>query len=346
MSDIFPISFFVCLGFIFLQKYLNKKEDNIAKNEPQNLHKKLISRFGGVAIFVSLFLVSFLEDNDAYNFLRSALICAAPVFILGLIDDLRIVINPVIRLLTVTPSALMAYQFLGTEAYGLDIVFLDYLFEIKFFSILFICFALAGIVNAFNMIDGINGLVLIFVMTICSITVLFSQPYFVEQTNLLFVAIFFSCLGVLVLNFPLGRIFLGDGGSYFLGMVISIALIKHYQDNQLSPWYVACVLVYPITDTIFTILRRIQSKMSTMQADNQHLHHLIFTTVSLRFEKYDRLKHAITTLLIFCFYTPFMVLANKEPTNSTLLAVFCAAFASLYVVIYFILKNLVLVRRK
>lgn len=339
MSDIFPISFFVSLGFIFLQRFLNKKSMHHPKQEPQNLHKILTSRFGGVAIFVSLFLVSFLENTQSYDFLRTALICAAPVFILGLIDDLRIIIHPIIRLLTVTPSALMAYQFLGTEAYGLDIFFLDHLFSIKIFSILFICFALAGIVNAFNMIDGINGLVLIYVMTICFVTVIFSKPYFSEQTNLLFVAIFFSCLGVLVLNFPLGRIFLGDGGSYFLGMVISIALIKHYQDNQLSPWYVACVFIYPITDTIFTIIRRLQSKTSTMEPDNLHLHHLIFKTVSYRLKKYERLKHAVTTLIIFCIYTPFVIFANTQPENSLNLALICALFALLYIIFYFTLKN-------
>ncbi len=342
MSDIFPISLLVGIGFIFLQRFQNKSATNTPMKEPQNLHKKLISRFGGVAIFVSLFLVSFFEDNETYNFLRTALICAAPVFVLGLIDDLRIVINPTVRLLTVIPSALMAYQFLGTEAYGLDIAFVDTIFEFKFFSILFICFALAGIVNAFNMIDGINGLVLIYVMTICFVTVIFSQPYFSEQTNLLFVAIFFSCLGVLVLNFPLGRIFLGDGGSYFLGMVISIALIKHYQDNQLSPWYVACVLIYPITDTIFTILRRMHAKMSTMESDNQHLHHLIFESVSNRISKYERLKHVITTLIIFVFYTPFILFANTQPTNTTLLAFICAVFIFLYVVSYFVLKKFIL----
>ena len=342
MSDIFPISLLVGIGFIFLQRFQNKSAINTPIKEPQNLHKKLISRFGGVAIFVSLFLVSFFEDNETYNFLRTALICAAPVFVLGLIDDLRIVINPTVRLLTVIPSALMAYQFLGTEAYGLDIAFVDTIFEFKFFSILFICFALAGIVNAFNMIDGINGLVLIYVMTICFVTVIFSQPYFSEQTNLLFVAIFFSCLGVLVLNFPLGRIFLGDGGSYFLGMVISIALIKHYQDNQLSPWYVACVLIYPITDTIFTIIRRMHAKMSTMESDNQHLHHLIFESVSNRISKYERLKHVITTLIIFAFYTPFILFANTQPTNTTLLALICAVFIFLYVVSYFVLKKFIL----
>jgi len=342
MSDIFPISLLVSIGFIFLHRMQNKSAIDAPIKEPQNLHKKLISRFGGVAIFVSLFLVSFLEDNETYNFLRTTLICAAPVFVLGLIDDLRIVIDPTIRLLTVIPSALMAYQFLGTQAYGLDIPFIDNFFEIKFFSILFICFALAGIVNAFNMIDGINGLVLIYVMTICFITVFYSQPYFSEQTYLLFVAIFFSCLGVLVLNFPLGRIFLGDGGSYFLGMVISIALIKHYQDNQLSPWYVACVLIYPITDTIFTIFRRIQTKMSTMESDNLHLHHLIFKSVSNKISKYERLKHVITTLIIFSLYTPFIFLANYQPTNTLLLASVCGFFILFYVVSYFVLKKYLL----
>ncbi len=339
MSDIFPISFFVCLAFVLLQKFFYKNLQIDQFTEPQNLHKKAISRFGGVAIFLSLFLVSFLEETEMYNFLRTALVCASPVFILGLLDDLRIILNPIVRLVTVIPSTLMAYQFLGTEAYGLDIVFLDPLFNFKFFSIVFICFAMSGIVNAFNMIDGINGLVLIYVMSICLVTVLFSQTYFSEETNLLFVAMFFSCLGVLLINFPFGRIFLGDGGSYFLGMVISIALIKHYQDNQFSPWYVACILIYPITDTIFTIYRRIKSKMSAMEADNLHLHHLIFNFVSKKISKFERLRHVLTTVFLFSIFMPFIILANMYPTDTIMLAMFCVIFGIIYTSIYLAIKN-------
>ena len=125
-------------------------------------------------------------------------------------------------------------------------------------------------------------------------------------------------------------------------MVISIALIKHYR-QQLSPWYVVCVLIYPITDTIFTIFEEF-GKMSTMESDNQHLHHLIFETVSNKISKYERLKHVITTSIIFTLYTPFILFANTQ-RHFTITGIGMWGFILLYVMSYFALKKFLLLQK-
>jgi len=337
MTDIFPISFLVSILLIFISKLQGKKGVVNLRKSPQTLHKNSISRFGGISIFLSLLIVSFYDSSENYEFLRTALYCSSPIFILGILDDFQFEIKPFIRLLIVFPSAFLSYYFLGIEAYSVDIPYLDYLFNFKIFSILFICFAVAGMVNAFNMIDGINGLVLLYSLTICILILLFQSSSSSTQINLFFVAIFFAIFAVFILNFPFGRIFLGDGGAYFLGIMLSIGVIKYYQINDLSPWYVFSVFIYPITDVLISIIRRIIAKVSIFNPENKHLHHLVYKRVKKMGIESENTNHAITTLLTFIFYFPFLLSANYFGENSLLLQIQSLVFISFYLALYAVL---------
>ena len=336
MTDILPISFLIGVFLIFLDKISVKFGISNVRKGPQTLHKKSISRFGGIGIFISLLLVSVFSDIVEYDFIQTLLFCSLPVFVLGIIDDFQISIRPSIRLLIVFPSAYLMYFFLGTEAYSLEIPFLDSLFSFEWFSILFICFALAGMVNAFNMIDGINGLVLLFSLSICVSILIFPQVYLVPSNSLFFVALFFSILGIFILNFPFGRIFLGDGGAYFLGMAVSVGLIKFYQDNELSPWFVLLMLIYPLTDVIASIIRRLTAKISFLDPDDRHLHHLFYRRVSKMGIKSENMKHALVTFLMFILYFPFLLAANFFAKDTAALQILSLIFIFFYLGLYII----------
>ena len=133
---------------------------------------------------------------------------------------------------------------------------------------------------------------------------LYSQSAINLEFYLYLVALFFAILGIFILNFPFGRIFLGDGGAYFLGAMIVIGLIKYYQVNDLSPWYVMLMLVYPVTDVLFSIYK-IVLKVSALEPDNLHLHHLIYKRVSKLDLKSENKKHFLVTLMTFVIYTLF-----------------------------------------
>ena len=336
MTDILPISFFIGVVLILIDKVSTKFGMSNVRKGPQTLHKKSISRFGGVGIFASLLIVSFFSDVPEYSFIQTLLFCSLPVFILGIIDDLQVPIQPAIRLLIVFPSAFLMYFFLGTEAYSLEIPLVDKLFSFEWFSVLFICFALAGMVNAFNMIDGVNGLVLLFSLSACVSVLIFPQVYSVPSNTLLFVALFFSILGVFILNFPFGRIFLGDGGAYFLGMAVSVGLIKFYQDNELSPWFVLLMLIYPLTDVIASIIRRFVAKLSFLEPDDRHLHHLFYRRVSKMGIKSENMKHALVTFLIFVLYFPFLLGANFFAKETAALQILSLIFIFFYLGLYII----------
>ena len=337
MTDVFLISFLFSILLINVSKIIGKKGIVNIRQSPQTLHTRSVSRFGGIAIFFSLLFVSLLDSNENYRFVRLALYCSSPIFILGILDDFQVEINPFIRLLIVFPSAFLSYYFLGIEAYSVDIPYIDLLFKFKIFSVLFICFAVAGMVNAFNMIDGINGLVLLYSLTICILILLFQSSSSSPEINLFFVAIFFAILGVFILNFPFGRIFLGDGGAYFLGIMLSVGVIKYYQINGLSPWYVFSVFIYPITDVCFSIIRRIVSKVSAVKPDSKHLHHMVYKRVKKIGLESENTNHAITTLLIFILYFPFLLSANYFANNSLILQIQSLIFVSFYLAFYVLL---------
>lgn len=337
MIDIFPISFLVGLFLIFIEKIRNRFGFVNIRKSIQTLHSKSVSRFGGIAIFSSLFIIAFFSDAQEYSFLRTALLCVCPIFLLGVLDDFTLTFSPIVRLLLVFPSAFLSYYYLGIETYSLEIPIIDNLFNFQIFSILFICFAIAGIVNAFNVIDGVNGLVLLFSLSICTTVILFGYASVTDEVMLYFVALFFSILGIFLLNFPLGRIFIGDGGAYFLGAALAIGLIRIYQESLFSPWYVLLMLIYPVTDIFASFFRRLLSKKSTLQPDDKHLHHMILSRVKKIGINSSHTQHFIVTLLIFVFYLPFMLGANYFAKNTILLMCLCLIFVSFYFALYVIL---------
>ena len=126
-------------------------------------------------------------------------------------------------------------------------------------------------------------------------------------------------------------------GAYFLGIMLSIGVIKYYQINDLSPWYVFNVFIYPITDVLISIIRRIIAKASIFNPENKHLHHLVYRRVKKMGIESENTNHAITTLLIFIFYFPFLLSANYFAENSIVLQIQSLIFLSFYMALYAVL---------
>ena len=110
--------------------------------------------------------------------------------------------------------------------------------------------------------------------------------------------------------------------------------IKYYQINGLSPWYVFSVFIYPITDVLISIIRRIIAKVSIFNQENKHLHHIVYKRVKKMGIQSENTNHAITTLLIFIFYFQFLLSANYFGENSLLLQIQSLVFISFYLALY------------
>ena len=248
------------------------------KPEPQKFHIISVSRLGGAGIFSAFFIVLIIigikiKETD-YIYLP---LTALPVFLMGFTEDLTRRISPKFRLLGALISAILAVYFLNAYLMRIDIGFIDILLSFKAVAVIFTIFAVTGVANSFNIIDGFNGL-----SSAVSIIILLSLGYISFKVGDIFLMkacliLAFAIFGFFVWNYPFGKIFLGDGGAYFIGFIVSVISVLLVDENKaVSPWFPFLLCIYPIFETLFSMYRRRARKSSSMDADAFHLHTLIY----------------------------------------------------------------------
>ncbi|GAB6182712.1 MraY family glycosyltransferase [Thermodesulfovibrio hydrogeniphilus] len=224
---------------------------------PQQFHKRPTPRFGGVALYIALLGVvplSYLKKDIFADSLLFLALISFPVFLSGFLEDLTNRLKPKIRLIFMLFSAALAFFILDVKVIRLDISYVDSLMALTYVSFLFTVFALTGITNAVNIIDGFNGLasMVCFCILMAIAYVAYKLgDYYIVTSCVLFA---FALLGFFILNYPYGFIFLGDSGAYLSGFIVgilSILLVKRHP--QVSAWFALLVNFYPIYETIFSI---------------------------------------------------------------------------------------------
>ena len=340
MTDVFPLSLLLCFLLWFVNKNFKNQFVTNLRASPQTFHKKSTSRLGGIAIYFPLLITAyFIDETGNYDFLRLALLCCVPVFLIGLMDDINFNMKPIYRLLLLLPTPILFFFLLDIRIESVGIIFFDALLEIEIIGLLFLIFSLVGIINAFNIIDGFNGLLLTYCLSILFTLILAYETNSGADWLTFMVALFLATFAVFLFNFPFGKLFLGDAGAYLLGALIPIALIEYTFDNGYSPWFVLAMLIYPVTEVLSSIVRKVFfRKMSALQPDGLHFHMLVFTKISKKvgFKKI-RLRHFIVTLFIFSLNFPFLYAANLFKSNSVLLIFLCLWYMLIYTMIYFMM---------
>ena len=140
--------------------------------------------------------------------------------------------------------------------------------------------AVAGLPHAFNLIDGYNGLAGL-VAVICSLAIAHvSMAMGDRQLAAMMLVLAGATAGFLLWNYPRGLIFAGDGGAYLWGLAIAVGSIVLVQRHpQVSPWFPALLLIYPVWETIFSIWRKLIRGQSPGVADALHFHQLIYRRI-------------------------------------------------------------------
>ena len=112
-------------------------------------------------------------------------------------------------------------------------------------------------------------------------------------------------IGLLLFNFPKPLIFIGDGGAYFLGFILSAILIYFSEENTISPFFCLSIVFYPIYETFRSFFRRIfNSNSSFMKPDTLHLHSLIYRKIRLKTNfKNNWIGNSLATILTLFFPT-------------------------------------------
>jgi UDP-N-acetylmuramyl pentapeptide phosphotransferase/UDP-N-acetylglucosamine-1-phosphate transferase len=215
------------------------------------------------------------------------------------------------------------------EKTGLE--FLNNFLEIDIFALFFICLCFLFVVNGSNLIDGFNGLLGIHSLII--LLNLFFVNYLYKNLDLAYL-IFCSILILLVFlkyNFPKSKIFLGDGGSYFLGAFIAISVIKTSIANpSISPFYFCILLFYIFFEVFFSFIRKlIVERNSPLFPDRKHLHMLLYKILYKK-NKNKLKSNYYVSIIINLTYLILIIPAIFFMENG----LFCKYYSMLFFIIY------------
>jgi UDP-N-acetylmuramyl pentapeptide phosphotransferase/UDP-N-acetylglucosamine-1-phosphate transferase len=244
-----------------------------------------LGRAGGIGVAAGIFasLLARLFDESLYAFESAGiglllLASALPVFAAGLAEDITQKVSKELRLAAALVSAALAGWLLTAWIVRLDVPLLNPVLHIPAVSVIFTCLLVAGLTNAFNIIDGFNGLaggVAALILTGIAYVAFKVGDIAILVAALTAVG---AIMGFMFLNFPRGLIYLGDGGAYLLGFWAGVLLVLLVGRNpEVSAWFPVLLCSYPVCELLFSIYRRgVVRRSHPGLPDLAHLHHLIY----------------------------------------------------------------------
>lgn len=264
--------------------------------QPQKIHKKNVSRIGGLGIClgccVSMLFQSIIEPTYTKLFIWYVplIIC---VYLTGFTEDITKKISPNVRMLALTICSFTATYYGNLQIQSVDIGSFNLKLSIVTVSLIFTTFAITGLINAYNIIDGFNGLAsMTGIIALLSISYVAFKIGDIELTKISLVVIA-AILGFFIWNYPHGYIFLGDGGAYIIGFqVAALSILLVNRNDSVSNWFPILINAYPIYETLFTIWRRkFIKKNSPTSADGIHFHSIIYRRVLASKFKNKKMRH-------------------------------------------------------
>lgn len=274
------IATLLIIRFQHLHRHLSADSDF---SGPQKFHTSAVPRIGGISIAAGIFIgiLLRLKSTSSPSLEIMLLVCSIITFAIGLTEDLTKKVSVRARLIFTAIAATLLVYLAPLQITRLDVPYIDLLFALPMVGTALTIFAITGLANAYNIIDGFNGLAsmvgIITLLAISYIGFLLADPLITHLSIIMAAAI----LGFFVWNYPRGLIFLGDGGAYLIGFWISsLSILLTYRHQEISPWFALLINGYPIMETLFTIYRRkIHQGKSPGQPDGIHFHTLIYRRI-------------------------------------------------------------------
>ncbi|MBW8896709.1 MAG: glycosyltransferase family 4 protein [Massilia sp.] len=289
----FAASFMVSLLIVRSQKWHGGLSHDHDLDGVQKVHTTAVPRIGGLGVIAGILLgcVAFqkLFQGTQEPALRVEmfllLIASLPAFLAGLIEDFTKRVSVRMRLMATALSALAASALVGATVSQLDLWGVDALLAFTPFALLVTAIVVAGGSNAINIIDGFNGLsssTIVIMAAGLAAVALRCGDNLVASLGMLGIG---ATLGFMMLNYPRGRLFLGDGGAYFLGFWVSeMAVLLLVRNSSVNAWQVLSICAYPVIEVLFSIYRRrFIQKVSPGAPDALHLHTLVYRRLVFKY---------------------------------------------------------------
>ncbi len=343
----FLISFYLSALCTLLIIKLGKRHSSMLDSDlasVQKVHLEAVPRIGGIGIFAAVML------TGAYTMWRAPtigkwiallMLCSSVAFAGGIVEDITKNVSPLRRLLLTMIAAGLGFFLLDARIEHIDWIDSIWHLDPLWIGLPLTILAVAGIANAVNIIDGFNGLA-----SVVSICMLLSLGYVALQVGDMFVLVAAlmvagATAGFFVFNYPAGLIFLGDGGAYFLGFMLGeLSILLVMRNPQVSTWYAALLLIYPVFETLFSVYRRLFLRgHSPGMPDGIHLHSLIFRrvvhwAVGRRDARALMHRNALTSPYLWLISLMAVIPATLLWRHTWALISFCVLFVASYVWLY------------
>lgn len=233
-------------------------------------------RLGGVAIFIGLSAGVAAGDWQDAALPVLLILSAGPALLAGLGEDLGFCVSPMRRLAAAGASAFLAVFMLGVWVARADLPGLDLVMAIVPSAVILTIALSGGFCHSTNLIDGMNGLATTVILSAAVGLTLLAQGAGDRDLALFAALLGAAMIGFLILNWPLGIVFMGDAGSYGVGHVlIWIAILLAWRVPDIAVPALLLILFWPFADTFHSIARRLMRRAPVFEPDRMHLHQKI-----------------------------------------------------------------------
>jgi UDP-N-acetylmuramyl pentapeptide phosphotransferase/UDP-N-acetylglucosamine-1-phosphate transferase len=308
----------------------------------QRIHLNETPRLGGLIYILSLlFYATYCNNFESIKLLKLTLICLIPIVIVGLKEDLFHDVKPLLRLLSLFFAGwLFLAQFMGPLPNLSEVPLLGKLLllhgGVSFFYIL----SIVTVANGMNLIDGVNGLCGAAALSILSSLLFLSY----KTSDVVMLSLIFNLILIFIpfiaINYPYGKIFLGDLGAYSLGFIVSIlTIILFSRHPELSPWGAVIILIYPVTEVVFSLLRRIKKGESIWHPDKEHLHLKLFYFFRPR-SAFKKMANALVTPTLSALWLLPSIAITWVYQKPSLIWLSISLFIVIYVLLYIIISRI------
>lgn len=290
--------------------------------QERKVHTKIVPPMGGVAIFIGFTLSSIIAtDGISFDALKYIIASVIIIFFIGLKDDLmdisarkKLLVQVFAAVILITLGNVRftyLHGIFGTNEIGFGV------------SLILSIFAMVVIINAFNLIDGIDGLA----SGLAILAAIVFGTWFYVAGHIQFAILSFALVGSLVGFFiynVFGRrnkLFMGDTGSLIIGLVVSALVVKFNEFNiaktlpyaiSAAPAVSFAIIIVPMIDILRVMTIRISNKKSPFSADKNHIHHRLLKLVSSHF------KVTLIIITANAFIIAFALLLNHLSLNINL----------------------------